>query len=65
MLQCIEAHLVAVLLRLVRRSSRPALGLLWCHGPLQVSDLLDQIVLLVAELLVLCPVSLEVAQELH
>lgn len=55
-----EAHLVVVLLRLV-----PALGLLWCHGPLQVSDLLDQIVLLVTELLVLCPVSLEVAQELH
>lgn len=65
MLQCVEAHLVAVLLRLERRSSRPALGLLWRHGPLQVSDLLDQIVLLVAELLVLGPVSLEVAQELH
>lgn len=49
----LKAHLVVFLLRLVRWSSLPASGLLRCHRPLQVSDLLDQIVLLVTELLVL------------
>lgn len=60
-----KAHLVVFLLRLERWSSLPASGFLWGHRPLQVSDLLDQIILLVAELLVLWPVSLELAQELH
>ncbi|TNN51838.1 hypothetical protein EYF80_037934 [Liparis tanakae] len=48
-------------------SSRPPppLSFLRCRGPLQVPDLLDQIVLLVAELLILRSVGLEVAQELH
>lgn len=42
-----------------------ASGFLWRSGPLQVPDLLYQVVFLVAELLVLGPVRLEVAQELH
>lgn len=41
------------LLQLMRWSCLPALGFLWRRGPPQVSDLLNQIVLLVTELLVL------------
>lgn len=41
------------------------LSLLGCRRPLEVPDLFYQIVLLVAELLVLRSVRLEVAQELH
>lgn len=41
------------------------LSFLRSSGPLQVPDLLDQIVLFVTELLVLGSVRLEVAQELH
>lgn len=40
------------------------LGFLRRHRPLQVPDLLDQVVLLVAELLVLRAVRLEMAEEL-
>ena len=41
------------------------LSFLRCRGPLQVPDLLNQIVLLITELLVLRSVCLEVTQEVH
>lgn len=48
------------------QSSRPtALSFLGRCGSLQVFDLLDQIVFLIAELLVLRSIRLEVAKELH
>lgn len=42
----------------------PLCFLQWC-GPLEISYLLDEIVLFIAELLVLWAVCLELAQELH
>lgn len=50
---------------LIEQSSLPKLSILRCCGPFKVPDLLNQIVLLVTELLILCSVGLEVAQELH
>lgn len=50
---------------LIEQSSLPNLSIFCWGGPFQVPDLLNEIVLLVTELLILCSVSLEVAQELH
>lgn len=50
---------------LLERSPLLPSGFLGCRGPLEVPDLLEQIVLLVAKLLVLRSVGLEVGQELH